>query len=120
MVVSVNHRLGLLGYNALPAIQTGTEEENSGNFGLLDLAAALDWVAENAESFGGDSGNITVTGSSAGGRNVMAMLISPVFEGKFQKAISYSGGMTVADMEDSQRVEARALGTAGGGEGGPV
>lgn len=50
----------------------------------------------------------------------MAMLISPVFEGKFQKAISYSGGMTVADMEDSQRVEARALGTAGGGEGGPV
>lgn len=109
VVVSVNHRLGLLGYNALPAIQTGTEEENSGNFGLLDLAAALDWVAENAESFGGDSGNITVTGSSAGGRNVMAMLISPVFEGKFQKAISYSGGMTVADMEDSQRVEARAL-----------
>ena len=107
VVVSVNHRLGLLGYNALPAIQTGTEEENSGNFGLLDLAAALDWVAENAESFGGDSGNITVTGSSAGGRNVMAMLISPVFEGKFQKAISYSGGMTVADMEDSQRVEAR-------------
>ena len=88
VVVSVNHRLGLLGYNALPAIQTGTEEENSGNFGLLDLAAALDWVAENAESFGGDSGNITVTGSSAGGRNVMAMLISPVFEGKFQKAIS--------------------------------
>ena len=85
VVVSVNHRLGLLGYNALPAIQTGTEEENSGNFGLLDLAAALDWVAENAESFGGDSGNITVTGSSAGGRNVMAMLISPVFEGKFSR-----------------------------------
>ena len=46
MVVSVNHRLGLLGYNALPAIQTGTEEENSGNFGLLDLAAALDWARQ--------------------------------------------------------------------------
>ena len=109
VVVSVNHRLGLLGYNALPALQNGTDEENSGNFGLLDLAAALDWVAENAESFGGDSQNITVTGSSAGGRNVMAMLISPIFEGKFQKAISYSGGMTTADVEDSQRVEARAL-----------
>ena len=77
MVVSVNHRLGLLGYNALPAIKGGTDEENSGNFGLLDLAAALDWVIENAETFGGDSQNITVTGSSAGGRNVMAMLISP-------------------------------------------
>ena len=109
VVVSVNHRLGLLGYNALPAIKNGTDEENSGNFGMLDLAAALDWVAENAETFGGDSQNITVTGSSAGGRNVMAMLISPIFEGKFQKAISYSGGMTTADVEDSQRVEARAL-----------
>lgn len=109
VVVSVNHRLGLLGYNALPAIKGGTDEENSGNFGLLDLAAALDWVIENAETFGGDSQNITVTGSSAGGRNVMAMLISPIFEGKFQKAISYSGGMTTADVEDSQRVEARAL-----------
>lgn len=109
VVVSVNHRLGLLGYNALPALKHGTDEENSGNFGLLDLAAALDWVAENAESFGGNPDNIVITGSSAGGRNVMAMLISPIFEGKFAKAISYSGGMTTAGVEESQRVEARAL-----------
>lgn len=109
VVVSVNHRLGLLGFNALPALKNGTPEENSGNFALLDLATALDWVKENAESFGGDGSNITITGSSAGGRDVMAMVISPIFEGKFQKAISYSGGMTVADVADSQRVEARAL-----------
>lgn len=109
VVVSVNHRLGLLGFNALPALKTGTDYENSGNFGLLDIAAALDWVIDNAASFGGDAGNITVTGSSAGGRNVMAMLISPAFEGKFQKAISFSGGMTTADVEASQRAEAYAL-----------
>ena len=109
VVVSINHRLGLLGYNALPALKTGTDAENSGNYGLLDVAAALDWVKENAESFGADGQNITITGSSAGGRNVMAMLISPVFAGKFQKAISYSGGMTTANVEDSQRVEARVL-----------
>lgn len=109
IVVSVNHRLGLLGFNALPALKNGTNEENSGNYALLDLAAALDWVSENAESFGGNSKNITIAGSSAGGRDVMAMLISPLFEDKFQKAISYSGGMTVANVEDSQRIEARAL-----------
>lgn len=109
VVVSVNHRLGMLGFNALPALKHGTAEENSGNFSLLDLAAALDWVAENAESFGGDGKNITITGSSAGGRDVMAMLISPTLKGKFQKAISYSGGMTIADIPASQRVEARAL-----------
>lgn len=109
MVVSVNHRLGLLGFNALPALKTGTAEENSGNFTLLDIDAALDWVRENAESFGGDPNNITISGSSAGGRDVMAMLISPIFEGKFQKALPLSGGMTVADPVDSARIDARHL-----------
>lgn len=109
VVVSINHRLGLLGFNALPALKTGTAEENSGNFALLDIAAALDWVRENAASFGGDPGNITISGSSAGGRDVMAMLISPVFDGKFQKAVSLSGGMTVADPKDSARIDARHL-----------
>ena len=73
------------------------------------MAAALDWVKENAEVFGGDPENITISGSSAGGRDVMAMLISPLFEGKFQKAISFSGGMTVADPEASAKVDARHL-----------
>ncbi len=109
VVVSVNLRMGLLGHITLPALRHGTPEENSGNYGMLDLAAALDWVKENAESFGADGGNITVSGSSAGGRNVMAMLISPFFKDKFQKAISFSGGMTTANVEDSQRMDARAL-----------
>ena len=109
VVVSINHRLGLLGYIALPALKTVAAEERSGNFGLLDIAAALDWVIENAAAFGGDARNITVSGSSAGGRNVMAMLISPIFKGKFQKAISFSGGMTTAPVEEGARMDAYAL-----------
>lgn len=109
MVIALNYRLGCLGFNSLPALKNGTDEENSGNFTLLDFAKALDWIAENAESLGADPENITISGFSAGGRDVMAMLISPIFEGKFQKAISFSGGMTVADVEDSQKVTARAI-----------
>ena len=109
VIISINHRVGPQGFCALPALQNGTDEENSGNYGFLDMEAALDWVIENIESFGGDPQNITISGSSAGGRNIMAMLISPLFEGKFQKAISFSGGMTTADMEASQKVEAKSL-----------
>ncbi len=109
VIVSINHRLGLLGFNALPALRHGTAEENSGNFGLLDIRAALEWVKENAEAFGGNPENITISGSSAGGRDVMAMLIAPSFAGKYQKAISFSGGMTAADPTASAHVEARHL-----------
>ncbi|MGT2957597.1 carboxylesterase [Streptococcus bovimastitidis] len=107
--VSVNYRLGALGYNPLTALKHGSEEENSGNFGLLDIALALDWVEENAEAFGGDAKNITLTGFSAGGRDVMASLISPQFKGKYQKAISFSGGMTLADSKNSQEIFAKAI-----------
>ena len=109
IVISINHRLGLMGFCALPAIKRGTPEENSGNFAMLDFAAALDWVKENIESFGGNPNNITISGSSSGGRDVMAMLISPMFKGKFQKAISFSGGMTTADPEMSAKVDAKHL-----------
>lgn len=109
IIVSVNYRLGALGFNPLLAMKTGSDVENSGNFGLLDIAFSLDWVKNNIENFGGDKDNITVAGFSAGGRNVMAMLASPLFKDKFQKAISFSGGMTIADEEKSQEVFADAL-----------
>ena len=109
MVISLNYRLGCLGFNSLPALKTGDPLEDSGNYTMLDFVKALDWIAENAESLGADPDNITVSGFSAGGRDVMAMLISPIFEGKFQKAISFSGGMTVADVQDSQNVTAKAI-----------
>ncbi len=110
IVVSVNYRLGPLGFNPLPALKTGNDAaEDSGNYALLDINKALEWVKANISDFGGDTGNITVAGFSAGGRDVMAMLISPLFEGKFEKAISFSGGMTIADEAKSQQVFAQAL-----------
>lgn len=102
--VSLSYRLGLFGFMCLPALG-----EDTGNFAMLDIACALDWVRANIEAFGGDPDNVTVSGFSAGGRDVMAMLASPVFAGKFDKAIAYSGGMTTAEIGPSQKKEAAAL-----------
>ncbi|MGT2667603.1 carboxylesterase family protein [Streptococcus rifensis] len=107
--VSLNYRLGALGFNPLPALKTGTDEKNSGNYTLLDLAAGLDWVKENIETFGGDADNVTLAGFSAGGRDVMATLISPLFKDKYDKAISFSGGITLADEAESQEIFAKAF-----------
>lgn len=107
--VSLNYRLGALGFNPLPALQTGSALTDSGNYTLLDIACALDWVKANIAEFGGDPDNVTLAGFSAGGRDVMATLISPIFEGKYDKAISFSGGMTVSDPEDAIRVFANKL-----------
>lgn len=107
--VSMQYRLGLLGFNNLPALQTGSNNDKSGNYGFLDQAAALEWLQKNISKFGGNPKNITVSGFSAGGRDVMAMLISPNFKGKFAKAISFSGGLTVANAQDSQKVIAKQL-----------
>lgn len=105
--VSVDYRLGLLGFNCLPALKKG--ENSTGNYAMLDIAAALDWVRDNIGEFGGDPENVTISGFSAGGRDVMAMLVSPVFKGKFQKAIAFSGGMTTADEDLSARKIAAAI-----------
>lgn len=107
--VSVQYRLGVLGFNNLPALQQGNKLEKSGNYGLLDQAEALDWVKKNIKHFGGDLDNITVSGFSAGGRDVLSMLIAPNFKDKFAKMISFSGGLTVADPELSQKVLAKKL-----------
>ena len=107
--VSVNYRLGVLGFNPLEALNSETDLEKSGNFTLLDIAVALDWVQANIEVFGGDKNNVTLAGFSAGGRDVMATLISPHFQGKYHKAISFSGGMTLADKAESQDIFATAL-----------
>ena len=105
--VGLEYRLGLFGFNCLPAFCSGPEE--TGNFALLDMAKALDWVRDNIASFGGDPQNITVLGFAAGGRDGMALLASPLFVGRFQKAISISGGMTCADENTSAEALAAAL-----------
>lgn len=93
VVVTVNHRLGLLGWFAHPDLQAEpgiTAEERSGNFALLDLLAALRWVQRNIAAFGGDPGRVTIFGESAGGQNVLLLLASPLARGLFHRAIAQS------------------------------
>jgi len=92
VLVSVNYRLGALGFLAHPLLSA--ESGTSGNYGLLDQVAALRWVQRNIAAFGGDPGNITVFGESAGGTSVQALLASPHSEGLFHRAIVQSAWLT--------------------------
>lgn len=102
IVVSVNYRLGLLGFINLPALKTGDAYIDSGNFALLDLHKALDWTINNIYAFGGDYKNITITGSGCAGHNVNAMMISPLFKGKFQRALTFNAGFVASDKTVAQ------------------
>ena len=90
VVISVNHRLGLLGFLQLEQ-RFGEDYAGSGNAGILDLIASLQWVRENVERFGGDPGCVTVFGESGGGGKVSALLAAPAARGLFQRAIIQSG-----------------------------
>lgn len=90
VVVSFNYRLSFFGGIDTPALHTGDPLSDSGNFLLLDQIKALDWVQRNIAAFGGDAGNVTVMGHSAGGTSVFAMLRSPLAAGKFSKAVILS------------------------------
>ena len=93
VVVTLNYRLGPLGWFRHAALREGaTPAEQSGNFATLDLIRALEWLRENAAAFGGDPGNITIFGESAGGHHVFMLLLSPLANGLFQRAIAQSGG----------------------------
>jgi len=93
VVVTINYRLGLLGWFSHSAIRDTSDnlEDASGNYGTLDIIAALKWVKRNVSEFGGDPNNVTIFGESAGGRNVYSMLASPLAKGLFHRAISQSG-----------------------------
>jgi para-nitrobenzyl esterase len=95
VVVSTQFRLGPMGWLAHPALLEGGAPgaPKSGNFGTLDLIAALRWVQENVEFFGGDPGNVTVFGESAGGQNVISLMTSPLAAGLFHRAIVQSGSL---------------------------
>ncbi len=96
VVVTVQYRLGVLGWFSHPALQTDakTPEERSGNWGTLDLIRSLEWVRDNVATFGGDPDRVTIFGQSAGGINVFAMLLSPKAKGLFHRALSQSGFTT--------------------------
>ncbi|RIK94792.1 MAG: carboxylesterase [Proteobacteria bacterium] len=105
VVVTLNYRLGPLGWLRHPALRgAGTSaDDQSGNFGTLDLVRALEWVRENVAGFGGDPANVTVFGESAGGRNVVSLLASPRAAGLFQRAIVQSGGLYTVPPADGER-----------------
>jgi len=90
VLVSINYRLGPFGFLAHPALNQESPLGVSGNYGLLDMVAALQWVKRNINAFGGDSGNVTIFGESAGGTAVCLLMVMPQAEGLFQKVISES------------------------------
>ena len=94
--VSINYRLGPLGWLALPALSAESPHGVSGNFGLLDQIEALKWVKKNIAAFGGDPGNVTIMGESAGGLSVAWLMASPQARGLFEKAIAESLGIQSA------------------------
>lgn len=91
VVVSINYRLGALGWLAHPALSAESPEGVSGNYGLLDQIAALQWVRDHIAAFGGDAGNVTIAGESAGALSVMYLMAAPAARGLFHKAIAQSG-----------------------------
>ncbi|WP_439106597.1 carboxylesterase/lipase family protein [Congregibacter sp.] len=92
LMVTLNYRLGALGWFSHAALREGaTPEDASGNFALLDMIAALEWVQDNIENFGGDPSRVTVFGESAGGRNIYGLLASPLAANLFHGAIIQSG-----------------------------
>jgi para-nitrobenzyl esterase len=102
VVVTINYRLGALGWFTHPAIQElQTGLDGASNFGTLDIIQALRWVADNISQFGGDADNVTIFGESAGGHNVYTLLASPLAKGLFHKAIAQSGYTISNSLEDA-------------------
>ena len=93
VVVSINYRLGILGWLAHPELSAESQDAVSGNYGLLDQIEALRWVRRNIEAFGGDPSNVTIAGESAGGLSVMYLMAAPGARGLFHKAIAESAYM---------------------------
>lgn len=103
VLVTINYRLGIFGLFAHPDLSGESRHEASGNYGLLDQVAALRWVQNNIEAFGGDPGNVTVFGQSSGAGNINKLMASPLTEGLFHRAILQSGSAYV--FGGTQRLE---------------
>ncbi|MGH6872853.1 MAG: carboxylesterase/lipase family protein [Rhizomicrobium sp.] len=111
VVVSFNYRLGWLGFLDLPALAAEHPDEPHGNYGLMDQVAALKWVKANIAAFGGDPGNVTIFGESAGGMSVNDMMVSPLARGLFNRAISESG-LGLVDTPGEAQAQQQAEGFA--------
>ncbi|XP_063266810.1 fatty acyl-CoA hydrolase precursor, medium chain-like isoform X2 [Prinia subflava] len=110
VVVTIQYRLGLAGY-----FSTG-DGHARGNWGYLDQVAALRWIQENIDHFGGDPGSVTIFGESAGGISVSALVLSPLAKGLFHKAISESGTATLGLFTDQPNKDAQKIASVSGCE----
>jgi para-nitrobenzyl esterase len=108
VVVTVNHRLNAFGFLDLTSIG-GAQFAGSGNVGMLDIVAALEWVRDNIANFGGDPGNVTVFGESGGGGKVSTLMAMPPAKGLFHRAIAQSGVALRGMTGDAAAATARAL-----------
>jgi para-nitrobenzyl esterase len=110
VVVTLNYRLGIIGFFVHPELTKESAHDSSGNYGLLDQLAALQWIQRNITAFGGDPNKVTIFGQSAGALSVNCLVASPLAKGLFRAAISDSGGVgagfgrtDMPSLEDSQK-----------------
>jgi para-nitrobenzyl esterase len=111
VIVSMNYRLGIFGFFSHPGLTAESPHHASGNYGLMDQAAALKWVHENIAAFGGDPDNVTIFGESAGSFAVSALMASPLSKGLLQRAIGESGAFfgatpSAKPLEETERSNA--------------
>ncbi len=116
--ITINYRLGVFGFLAHPELSAEAEYNASGNYGILDQIAALVWIRDNIKAFGGDPGNVTIAGQSAGAISVNALAASPLASGLFHKMIAQSGASVLEGSLGSsttrKEAEARAVELAEG------
>ncbi|MGD8341123.1 MAG: carboxylesterase family protein, partial [Gammaproteobacteria bacterium] len=120
VVVTMNYRLGPFGFLAHPALTAESERDSSGNYGILDMVATLEWVQRNIGAFGGNPDNVTIFGQSAGAMAITSLMTSPLTEGLFHRAIAQSimgGGASPngrnATLAAQEQAGARAAEQAG-------
>ncbi len=121
VVVSFNYRLGVFGFFTHADLARESGHNSSGNYGLLDQVAALEWVHKNIAAFGGDPGNVTIFGESAGSFSVSALMASPLSKDLFQRAIGESGAffgrtLEAKPLSDTEKADAKFAQTAFGTE----
>ena len=110
VVVSMNYRLGLFGFFAHPELAAENKDSATGNYGFMDQIAALQWVQRNIAAFGGDAGNVTIFGESAGSSSVCILMCSPLTRGLFHRAIGQSGAFVRPTADAISKQQSRLKG----------
>lgn len=114
VIVTINYRIGPLGFLALPELAKEDPHGSTGNYGLEDQLQVLTWVRDHIAGFGGDPGSVTVFGQSAGGISICALMVSPLSDGLFQKAIDMSGPCDmVGTLEDGYKTGGELVSSLG-------